>query len=98
MTVNVDFVVNDKSKGNVDLSQLVSVEIRGATGCASYRVDPLQDVVIKIVVVGVPANSKGDDIPVEQELGTIGTADNVKALAEAKSKALHPSTTEKVSK
>jgi hypothetical protein len=98
MTVSVDFVVNDKSKGNVDLSQLQSVEIRGATGCASYRVDPLQDVLIRIVVVGVPAGDNTDDVPVEQELGVLGTAENIKTselAAKEAAKGAHPSASEK---
>lgn len=95
MTVKVDFVVNDKSKGNVDLSRLQSVEVRGATGVASYRVDPLQDTIIKIVVVGLPYekdedDKKMDDVPVEQTLGTLGSADDLKAAEAAAKEAEKP--------
>jgi hypothetical protein len=90
MTVKIEFIVNDHQKGKVDLSQLNSVEVRGATGVATYRVDPLQDTLVRIVVVGVPAKEKDEDadnVPVEQELGVLGTSEAIKAFNEAQKEA-----------
>lgn len=85
-TTKVELVVNDETKNEVEVSEIVSVEIRGATGVATYRLDPNQDVVIKLVVVGKVAQEDDEESPVpvstEQVIGHFGKPDDVKALKE----------------
>lgn len=59
-TTSVELVVNDETKDQVEVSEITSVEIRGATGVARYRLDPSQDVVIKLVVTGKVAQEEGE--------------------------------------
>lgn len=81
----VELVVNDEKKNEVTVSEITSVEIRGATGVATYRLDPMQDTVIKLVVVGKVADE--DDLeatPVQTEnvVAHFGKPEDVKNLKE----------------
>lgn len=84
-TTKVELVVNDESKQEVEVSEITSVEIRGATGTAKYRLDPMQDTVIKLVVVGKVAQ-EGDlepaPVATEQVVGHFGKPEDVKNLKE----------------
>jgi len=82
----VQLVVNDKEASSFDVTEITSVEIRGATGVATYRLDPLQDAVIKLVVIGrdvpepVVTTVVNPSPPVEMVVGHLGTPYDVKAL------------------
>jgi hypothetical protein len=86
----VELVVNDEKKNEVTVSEITSVEIRGATGVATYRLDPTQDVVIKLVVVGkvAPEGELPEAAPVTTEdvVGHFGTPENVKNLKDREKK------------
>ena len=56
--VNVVLVVNDEEGKPEEFENLTSVEVRGPTGVATYRLDPLQDHTLKIVVNGEKAKKK----------------------------------------
>jgi len=85
----VQFVLNDDSKGEFDVTEVTSVEIRGATGVATYRIDPLQDTLIKLVVTGrvvpepVVVKQDNPEPAVESVVGILGTPENVKAAKDA---------------
>ena len=88
----VQLVVNEEQKQEVVVSEITSVEIRGATGVATYRLDPMQDTVIKLVVVGkvVPEEGNGDVVPQpvssESVVAHLGKPEDVKALKEREAK------------
>lgn len=89
-TTKVELVVNEEKKDEVTVSEITSVEIRGATGVATYRLDPMQDTVIKLVVVGKVAQE--DELPEAAPVSTenvaayFGKAEDVKNLKEREAK------------
>lgn len=88
-TTKVELVVNDESQKEVEVSEITSVEIRGATGVATYRLDPLQDTVIKLVVVGtvVPEDEETPTpVATENVVAHLGKPEDVKGLKDREKK------------
>lgn len=90
-TTSVDLVVNEETKDKVELSEVSAVEIRGATGTARYQLDPRQDTVIKLVVIGKVAAEEGElpeatPVTTENVAAYFGSEEDVKNLKDREKK------------
>jgi len=80
----VEVVPNDE----LDMSEMTGVEIRGASGVSSYKADPMQDTVLKLVVVGRKVSEDGTDSgSVETVVAHIGDSEAIKVMKEQEEKA-----------
>jgi hypothetical protein len=58
----VVLVVNGKESEVGEFDTLVDVRVTGSTGSAAYRLDPLQDNLLRIVVEGEPNVARPDNL------------------------------------
>jgi hypothetical protein len=80
----VEVVPNDE----LDMSEMTGVEVRGASGVSSYKADPMQDTVLKLVVVGRKVDEDGQDSgAIETVVAHIGDSEAIKAMKEAEEQA-----------